>query len=291
MKSVADAMTDEASTYTDVVYLFAHMWLRMLRIDVDIQGAGKVAWSFGKPFQKSDTDWQALVTSTYELKHGYLILKRWMLSRNVSQDSDIFERDYQYLLEEMNLLHGLMEGVTNRRALEASGKALEASEKSIEESKRGIEEAHMVGRLTQLAFIFLPLTFVTGVFGMNITAFGGGAPMWKFWVTLATVSVPSFIFGLRTARRQLKPIWTESFFGSSLQSQWEHSLLKPIIPAIWKRLGPWISVCVSLITLFIPATLIAISNGVINAASLCLQLGKLYLQGMGCLTKVTDPYE
>ena len=213
-KSIANAMMDETSAHTDVAYLLAHMWLKMLRLDVDIQGAGKVAWVFDKPFQKSDVDWQALITSAFELKHGYLILKRWLLSQNVNQDDDIFERGYHHLLEETSLLQGLMEGITTR-------KALEASVKSIEESKRGIDEAHTVGRLTQLAFIFLPLTFVTGVFGMNITAFAGGAPMWKFWVTLVTVSVPSFIFGLQTARRQLKPKWDESILGSVYQGEWE----------------------------------------------------------------------
>jgi hypothetical protein len=38
----------------------------------------------------------------------------------------------------------------------------------IVESKRAIEEAELVSKLTHLAFFFIPLTLVTGVFGMDM---------------------------------------------------------------------------------------------------------------------------
>jgi Mg2+ and Co2+ transporter CorA len=43
---------------------------------------------------------------------------------------------------------------------------------SLEESRKAIGQCKSLGRLTQLAFLFLPLTFATGVFGMNITPLG-----------------------------------------------------------------------------------------------------------------------
>lgn len=39
---------------------------------------------------------------------------------------------------------------------------------AIEESRRAIEQAEVVRRLTSLAFFFIPLTFTTGIFGMNV---------------------------------------------------------------------------------------------------------------------------
>jgi Mg2+ and Co2+ transporter CorA len=39
---------------------------------------------------------------------------------------------------------------------------------SIIESGKAINEAEQVTKLTQLAFFFIPLTFVAGVFGMNL---------------------------------------------------------------------------------------------------------------------------
>ena len=43
-----------------------------------------------------------------------------------------------------------------------------ASTMSILESKSAIAEAHSVGRLTELAFIFVPLSFVSSFFGMSV---------------------------------------------------------------------------------------------------------------------------
>ncbi|PYI14645.1 hypothetical protein BO99DRAFT_406498 [Aspergillus violaceofuscus CBS 115571] len=51
---------------------------------------------------------------------------------------------------------------------------------SIAESKRTAEESRLVGELTKLTnrltFIFLPISFVTSVFGMNFKQFGQGPP-------------------------------------------------------------------------------------------------------------------
>lgn len=39
---------------------------------------------------------------------------------------------------------------------------------SMIESQKAIARAETVGKLTSLAFFFIPLSFVTGIFGMNI---------------------------------------------------------------------------------------------------------------------------
>jgi len=44
----------------------------------------------------------------------------------------------------------------------------EASIASLKESRLGIQQIQSVKRLTQLAFILIPLSFITSVFGMNI---------------------------------------------------------------------------------------------------------------------------
>ncbi|KAK3299816.1 uncharacterized protein B0H64DRAFT_447737 [Chaetomium fimeti] len=70
------------------------------------------------------------------------------------------------------------------RALKQAEKQLEAtmarlegtyqvlmSSMSILESEKAIEQAEVVTRLTNLAFFFIPLTFVSGLFGMNLNEF------------------------------------------------------------------------------------------------------------------------
>lgn len=126
-----------------------------------------------------------------ELEAGSSTISRWMLVKALCDtDSKACHQQLLYLIEHQRLLDE-----TRRDSLRLQ---LQASLLSIEESRKGIEQSKQVGRLTQLAFVFIPLTFVTGVFGMNITPFGGTAPLWKFWVTAGTISGIAFIIGLMT---------------------------------------------------------------------------------------------
>lgn len=82
---------------------------------------------------------------------------------------------------------------------------------SLLESRRGIQQTSSVVRLTQLAFIFIPLTFTTGVFGMNVEILKNGAPMWQFWVTAATISVGALIcIALITRVERKVQVWQHS---------------------------------------------------------------------------------
>ncbi|KAF7531639.1 hypothetical protein G7Z17_g13714 [Cylindrodendrum hubeiense] len=59
---------------------------------------------------------------------------------------------------------------------------------SIKESRRAIEQGDNIRILTMISMIFLPLTFVTSVFGM--TEFSIPATDWRFAVTMVLVCVP-----------------------------------------------------------------------------------------------------
>jgi hypothetical protein len=73
------------------------------------------------------------------------------------------------------------------------GMSVAAHRMSIKESEKAIAEARDVTRLSRLATIFVPLTFVTSVFGMNVRelAIDDGPPIWV-WV------VSTVIFGAAT---------------------------------------------------------------------------------------------
>ena len=62
---------------------------------------------------------------------------------------------------------------------------------AIAESQRAIEQAKQVERLTRLAFFYIPLSFTTSFFGMNMTAFGSGKLHLGTWFA---VSVPLMLF-------------------------------------------------------------------------------------------------
>ncbi|POS71483.1 hypothetical protein DHEL01_v210118 [Diaporthe helianthi] len=69
---------------------------------------------------------------------------------------------------------------------------------SVKESRRAIEQGDNIKILTGVSMLFLPLTFVTSVFG--ITEFTISADDWRFPVTMVGVCVPFFllIFVLQT---------------------------------------------------------------------------------------------
>ncbi|KAF2119527.1 hypothetical protein BDV96DRAFT_642547 [Lophiotrema nucula] len=70
---------------------------------------------------------------------------------------------------------------------------------SLLESRRGIAEAESVTRLTELAFIFIPLSFVSSLFSMQVNELSSGVPASKFVAAGCIVLI--IIYGLRLAIR------------------------------------------------------------------------------------------
>ena len=130
----------------------------------------------------------------FEVRRGHLNVRQWTRTHAIEPDAttehaELFEDEVAEIMEEYKVLREMLD-------LHNTERALVASELSIWETRRGLEEQHAIGRLTLLAYIFLPLTFITGVFGMNIKPFNDGAPLWKFWVTTCCILFPSWIIGL-----------------------------------------------------------------------------------------------
>ena len=115
------------------------------------------------------------------------------------------EQDFAHLAERAGELHG--------RAAEAV--AVLMSSMSISESQKAIEQAERVGKLTLMAFVFVPLSFTTSLFGMNVVELAGGKLGLKWWfavsapVTAAAVAL-YFVNVEILARR----VWT------TLKSWW-----------------------------------------------------------------------
>ncbi|KIV77683.1 hypothetical protein PV11_09466 [Exophiala sideris] len=111
---------------------------------------------------------------------------------------------------------------------------------SVEESIKSIKEAESVGRLTQLAFIFVPLTFTTGVFGMNITPFGGHAPMWIFWITATLVSVGALVLWSMSERLGKLAGFLADFLRDFLRKlRGFLDLLIPLRQNVWRIKAVW----------------------------------------------------
>lgn len=109
-----------------------------------------------------------------------------------SADCQAMVKEFQFLLDRHETV-----GQSLREQLSYT-----ASIASLKESRLGIEQNHSAKRLTQLAFVFIPLSFVTSVFGMNITPLSGdGAKRWTVLVGAAIcytlVAVPLLLLSRR----------------------------------------------------------------------------------------------
>ena len=73
------------------------------------------------------------------------------------------------------------------------------AEMQIADSRRGIAEAESVSKLTELAFVFIPLSFVASLFSMQVHELDGGVPLYQF-VLVAT----GLVIGAYTVRLSIR---------------------------------------------------------------------------------------
>lgn len=96
-------------------------------------------------------------------------------------DQHPIQRDFRHVVKRYETLH-----TTSRERLN-----YEASLASLEESRLGIRQNESVKRLTQLVFIFIPVSIVTSIFGMNVDVLSGDGAKW--WTVIVGIVV-TYIF-------------------------------------------------------------------------------------------------
>jgi hypothetical protein len=102
------------------------------------------------------------------------------ISRIAPENSEKFHtllQDYRDLLDQAEQLRTKLTSVLQR----------DVSLAALSESRKSIRQADSIRRLTLLAFVFVPLNFVTSFFGMNTKEFGTGKV--KLWICFTVASV------------------------------------------------------------------------------------------------------
>jgi Mg2+ and Co2+ transporter CorA len=86
---------------------------------------------------------------------------------------------------------------------------------SVQDSQASIEQTRRSIRLTQLAFIYVPLSFVTGIFGMNIKELNGSVlNIWAVFVCVIAVALPTAMVFLFLHYISVKPTARRNYVGS-----------------------------------------------------------------------------
>lgn len=96
-------------------------------------------------------------------------------SRKARIKLESIERDFKHLLDRSEALHN--------RATEAITVLM--STMSISESRKAIQQTERVSKLTFLAFVFVPLSFTTSFFGMNVKQLGESDLGIHWWFVLS----------------------------------------------------------------------------------------------------------
>jgi Mg2+ and Co2+ transporter CorA len=79
------------------------------------------------------------------------------------------------------------------------------------DSRRSITEAECVSKLTELAFVFIPLSFVASLFSMQVHELDGGVPLYQFAPVAISVVVVAYIVRLASEARISLRIRTMSY--------------------------------------------------------------------------------
>lgn len=87
--------------------------------------------------------------------------------------------------------------------VERSSTAL-LTEMQIVDSRRSIAEAESVSKLTELAFVFIPLSFVASLFSMQVKELSDGVPLYVF--TLAAIATVFVAYAMRLSIRSSRLI-------------------------------------------------------------------------------------
>jgi len=100
-------------------------------------------------------------------------------------------KDYKELQQRIEQVQQDLRDYLNRHV---SMMSLKESRLGVEASSRAIAQAGSVNRLTKLAFVFIPLSFVTSIFGMNFKELGTGRlSIWIFGATASVVLLVTLI--------------------------------------------------------------------------------------------------
>jgi hypothetical protein len=103
----------------------------------------------------------------------------------------------KFLMDSFQLLMSSISVVETQRAADQAKLSTEQATLSMQQAKLSMEQADRTAKLTQLAFVYIPLSFVNSVFGMNIRELSDPVPpIWVCAVTLVVVATATAaIFG------------------------------------------------------------------------------------------------
>ena len=177
----------ESANANPMEYILPYARLLALQVSYQMKDIGdriRVEESDAGRVEDMSATWKILK----DLREG-LTVSILSLRRHSSPSSTYSELlgDYEELLNDVKQREIDLKDVLNHKV----------SLLALKESKESIRQAKAVSRLSQLAFVFIPLSFVTSCFGMNLTVLGSGnGKIWVVCVISAALTVTILLISL-----------------------------------------------------------------------------------------------
>lgn len=138
---------------------------------------------------------QQTLDSIHNTKHPKWPKARDHLGLKAASASEAIKQDFEHLLAFARALHDRCN----------EGISILMSTVSIEESEKAMVQAQRLGKLTFLAFIFVPLSFTTSFYGMNFKELDAKTlSIWAWFalsVPVLSITLFSFFFDIQQAWR------------------------------------------------------------------------------------------
>ncbi|KAK4168992.1 hypothetical protein QBC43DRAFT_296327 [Cladorrhinum sp. PSN259] len=176
VESLVNTPTDTVTT-SPVELIFPYLKLVVLRIAAETEQLQNQIFGDKLGRQRLATDDAAirqdfnirsrLLGSDFSISRGLTIIRQFMGVHNTESSKAGKE-----IIEELERLSTFNHRLQNE--LERYSQ-MRVALSSLAESRKSIELSNDLGKLTKLAFVFVPLTFTTSIFGMNMTELGSGS--------------------------------------------------------------------------------------------------------------------
>ena len=124
--------------------------------------------------------------------------KSVMVGKESDSADEPYRRKLRSLLTDVEMLLSLYDNTMriyewHVHETDSNYKAELASEQ-LEEAKESKATAISLGKLSNLAFLYLPINFVCAMLGMNLSIFGQGeVPVWVFLILVLCFSLPTYL--------------------------------------------------------------------------------------------------
>ncbi|KAF2875134.1 hypothetical protein BDV95DRAFT_603900 [Massariosphaeria phaeospora] len=146
--------------------------------------------------------------------------------QGLAEDMDACIQEFRELIEDCKTkqreIAALRDGLFNGSAVLESRNSKETADQSLEQTKTAIAQGENIKALTLVSIFFLPLAFVTSVFGMTHIPDSGN--MSAFAIVLVCVCFPAYTIIGSLMNTQGMELWRESI-------QW----LSDCVPESWRR--------------------------------------------------------